>query len=375
VDVSKSLTTSLLLFASMLPASLAQAQTQYGAFLDAGYLYDRNRPSNHVFRSRGTTWHVDEWDVNMAGVSLKKKPSAQSRWAEEVIVHAGKDAELFGFSVTAPNIAGATTLRHFGLANVSYLAPAGRGLTLQGGIFNSFIGYDSLYAKDNFTYTRPWGADFTPYLMLGVNASYPFTGKLTGTALVLNGYWHLANANHVPSTGGQLAYAVNPRVTVKETVLWGPHQSSTTLQYWRFLSDSIVERKTDSVTVAAEYQVAAERVDVQGNPRALWMSGQLPVHWQIRGPWSVTLRPEVAWDRDGRWTLARQTVKAMTATLEYRLPLRTTTTIVRLEHRVDDSRGPQGGFFRDGQTGSDPGLQPTQHLLILGLMINLDSRR
>ena len=61
----------------------------------------------------------------------------------------------------------------------TYLAPAGKGLAFQAGIFTSFIGYDSLYAKDNVNYTRPWGADFTPYLMMGVNASYPISENST----------------------------------------------------------------------------------------------------------------------------------------------------------------------------------------------------
>ena len=45
-------------------------------------------------------------------------------------------------------------------------------------------------------------------------------------------------------------------------------------------------------------------------------------------------------------------------------------------HRVHDSRGAEGGFFNGGETAPGAiGLVPTQHLLILGLMINLDSRR
>ena len=100
-----------------------------------------------------------------------------------------------GFSATAPNLPGSKWLRHFGPTNVSYLALLGKGLNIQGGIFSSLIGYDSLYAKDNFNYTRPWGADFTPYLMMGVNAQYPFTPRVTGTAFVISGYWHLAHAN------------------------------------------------------------------------------------------------------------------------------------------------------------------------------------
>ncbi len=195
---------------------------QYGGFVDADYAYDFNHPVNHLFRNRGTTPRVDEVDLNMAALYIRKDTSPLSRWGAELEVQAGEDSKTFGFSPTAPNLGAANILRQFGRADVSYLAPVGKGLTVQGGIFNSFIGYDSLYAKDNFSYTRPWGADYTPYLMLGVNASYPFNDKLTGTIFVLNGYWHLAHANNVPSSGGQLAYKATEHWSLKET---GPHRS------------------------------------------------------------------------------------------------------------------------------------------------------
>src|SRR6185437_3438259 len=308
------------------------------------------------------TWHVDEVHLNMAAAYIKKDPTDQSRWGAQLTMQGGKDSQLFGFSATAPNLRGYRGLRHLGLANGSYLASVGKGLTLQGGIFGSLIGYDALYAKDNFEYTRPWGADFTPYLMMGVNASYPFNAKLTGVLFLISGYWHLADANSVPSSGGQLAYKASPRVSVKETVLAGPHQSDTSFKYWRYLADSIVERKTDRLTTAFEYIYSVERVDTIGNPPALMMSAQLPIHWAMSKQWSATIRPEVFWDRDGRWTLSRQTVKAVTTTLEYRIPYRDANAILRLEHRYDDSRGADGGFFRgaDVQPGV-VGLTPTQH--------------
>ena len=356
------------------PAEPPPIAWTYGGFVDVGYLRDFNDPSNHLFRSRGTAFHVNEWDLNMAGAYVKKKASEQSRWGTELLVQGGKDEEVFGFSATAPNLAGADVLGHFGLANVSYVAPVGIGLTLQAGIFGSFIGYDSLYAKDNFNYTRPWGADFTPYLMTGVNASYGVTEKATATVFIVNGYWHLADANHVPSSGGQLAYKASPRVTVKQTVLAGPHQANTSSHFWRFISDSIVERRGDRVIAAFEYQFATENVDALGTPRAWWMSAQVPVHVSLRGPWSVSVRPEVVWDSTGRWTAFEQSIKAVTTTLEYRRPYQWTNAIVRLEHRFDDSRGAAGGFFTGGDVVPDvPGLKPTQHLLILGLIVTFDS--
>src|SRR5205823_3688367 len=193
---------------------------------------------NQLFRTRGTTPRVDDPGVNMAAASFKRGASAASRWGVELTAQTGRDTDTFGFSPTAPNIGGADWLRRFGPVNVSYLAALGRGLTVQGGIFSSLIGYDSLYARDNFTYTRPWGADFTPYLMMGINASYPFTNKLTATFFLVNGYWHLAHANNVPSSGGQLAYKPTSHLTLKETAIYGPHQSDTSLEFWRFLSDS-----------------------------------------------------------------------------------------------------------------------------------------
>jgi len=161
---------------------------------------------------------------------------------------------------------------------------------------------------------------------------------------------------------------------MKQTVLYGPHHSGTSLQFWRFLSDSIVEWKRDPATVAFEYQVSEEKVAVAGNPRALWMSAQMPMHWIVDKHWSATVRPEVAWDRNGRWTGFSQTVKAVTNTIEYRIPYRQANVIVRLEHRWDDSRGPGGGFFNDGDVRPGvPGLKPAQHLLALGVILTFDS--
>jgi hypothetical protein len=112
---------------SVPPDAAATASWQYGGFVDLGYLRDFNNPPNKLFRRRGTTWHVNDWHFNMWGAYAKKKPTEQSRWGTELLVHTGKDDEVFGFSATAPNIAGDEWLRLLGLANVSYLTSVGQG--------------------------------------------------------------------------------------------------------------------------------------------------------------------------------------------------------------------------------------------------------
>jgi hypothetical protein len=367
------------LAAFLLRAAVAVAQPTlasdqawlYGAFVDVGYLGDPNDPPSHVFRNRGTTPRVNDVTVNIAAAWLKKSVSDSSRWGIELTAHAGADSKTFGFSSTAPNVRGSGILSHLGPTDVQYLAPIGKGLTMQAGIFSSLIGYDALYAKDNLSYTRPWGADYTPYLMLGVNASYPLTPRIVGTFAVINGYFHLAHANNVPSLAAQVAYRLNDAVTVKQTVLAGPHQADTAFAFWRILSDTILERRTRRLVTAFEYQIGAERVDEVDGLRALWTSAQLPVHWVVHAPWSVTFRPELAWDRDGRWIAGEiglgQSIAALTSTLEYRLPYRRTNTLVRVEHRVDRSRGPGGGFY-DRRTG----VTPHQQLMILAVVVAFD---
>jgi hypothetical protein len=367
---------ALFLVVVMFDARTARAQDAawtFGGFADIAYLFAPNDPFNQAFRGRGTAWHLNDPFLNMAGIYARRPSSSASRLGGEVMVHGGKDAELFGFSATAPRLSGANWLRHLGPTNVTYLADIGKGLTVQGGVFSSLIGYDSLYARDNVNYTRPWGADFTPYLMLGVNASYPLTDKVTATAFIVNGYWHLAEANSVPSFGGQVSVAISPRFTFKESIMAGPHQPETAFRYWRFLSDSIVEHKTDRFVIALNGHFATEpiapaaSIGTPGN-RAWWFAAQVPMQWHAHGPWRIALRPEVARDSTGRWTLAEQTVKAFTATVEYRAAFKSTATSVKLEYRVDNSTGAEGGFFTDREDE----MTSTEHLWIAAVVFRFD---
>jgi hypothetical protein len=172
-----------------------------------------------------------------------------------------------------------------------------------------------------------------------------------------------------------LAYTPTDHWTLKQTFLIGSHQAETTFPFWRVLSDSIAEWRRQPFTVAFEFQGATEKVAAAGKARAAWVSSQLPLHWKVNDQWSATVRPEVAWDSDGRWTGFPQTVKAVTSTLEYRVPYKKAAAIVRIEHRFDDSRGPAGGFFAREITPGVVGLTPQQHLLIIGVILTVEGSR
>src|SRR6187455_355549 len=128
---------------------------------------------------------------------------------------------------------GADTFSHFARANVSYLAPIGTGLKLTAGLFNSFIGYESFYAKDNFNYTRSYLPDPSPYFMFGVAAEYQITDALNGAFYVINRYNYLSYPNNLPSYGTRIQWTASPAMTLTQNFYYGPDQSNTDLRYWR----------------------------------------------------------------------------------------------------------------------------------------------
>ena len=362
-------------------ASVGQPPTEpatdwhYGAFVDTAYTVDFNFPENHLWRSRSTTRRVNELDVNMASAYVKKGLSAVSRWGMEFSVQGGYDSQNFAVLQGEPTVGGEDTLRRFGRANVSYLAPVGNGLTVTAGLFNSLIGYESLYSRDNLNYTRAWISEESPYLMFGISARYPFSREWTAAFYVINHYYHLSRPNDLPSYGGQVQWKPTSRVTLTQNVYFGPDQNDTAIQFWRLFSDSNVQWKNEDVTVALSYDVGTE--DFAGDPnhpRTFWMGSALFTRWHVAGPWSVAVRPEFYWDRNGRLTGSQQLLVATTSTLEYRLVVRKMTGLLRVEYRFDQSSGPGGGFFRGGEIAPGViGLNQNQHLLIFGLVWSFDS--
>lgn len=347
----------------------------YGGFADLSYAVDFNFPKNHRFRTRTTTSRVNEFELNMVQAYVRKDISPESRLGGEFAMQAGEDSKNFAFGVDQPDLRGADTLRHFSRANLSYLAPAGKGLTVTAGLFNSLIGYESLYARDNANYSRSWIADNSPYMMFGVNAAYPVRNDLTVTLYVINKYWHLTNPNDQPGYGTQLAWKPTSRLKVTETIYYGPDQANTSMEFWRLFSNYIMEWKDETVTVALSYDFGTENLAGRtGSPRAFWTGGALFTRWNVTGPWAVAVRPEFYWDRNGRLTGFEQLVKAVTSTLEYKAPLGLQTALLRLEHRYDESTGAQGGFFKNGDFATGrPMLTPGQHLLFLALIWSFDS--
>ena len=349
--------------------SLRSQGWDYALYLDTGYNWTSTRPGNNLWRSKGTTYKVDEPQVNLAMGYVSKKATPQSRWGMEFGLQAGADTDnLVPAPPPASNepITNADSLRHLYRANGSYLFSAGNGLELTGGLINSYIGYESFLAIQNVNYTRGYILDFVPYFFFGAQGAYPVSEDLTLSGYVVNGWNYLAKPNDVPSYGFQAAWQLSPQTTFTQNLYYGPDQGDTSIEYWRFFSDSIIEWKNDRFLLAAAFDVGVEKqADVVGNPHYSWMAAAIWFGWHIEGPWNLGVRPEFYWDPDGLGTGAEQTIQAYTVTLEYTFsPIPSNTLVAALEYRYDRSTGSDGGFFK-GDTNS---LVSDQHQLIFSVM-------
>ena len=355
---------------------------EFGGYLDLGYTLDFNFPDNHQWRSKPTTPQVNELSLNIAHGYLRKPIKEFKRWGFEFGVQTGKNSNglvgqalLQSFTSDIPLVGGADALRHLSHLNASYLFPVERGLRLRFGLSNSYIGYESFYAKNNFNYTRTYIADFSPYFMFDIDVHYPVSDNVTTSFYLLNGFYHLSNPTGLPSYGGQLAWKITPKFTFTENFFWGPVQDNIDPEFWRLFFDQFVEWNKDQLTLALAYDIGTEiSSSAEGNPRVFWMGGAFYSNWQFVRFWSVAARPEFYWDPQGTISGNRQLLWAITTTAKYDLPLERNKILLWWEYRYGRSTGSGGGFFKGGAVAPGvPGLAPDHHLLIWAVNWAFDS--
>lgn len=293
---------------------------RYGAYLDLSYADNLGGSRVLEWRSKLTTRQLNAFTPNMGMGYLYKLPSDHSRWGMELGLQGGNDMDAQIPDASQNPLPGARIIAALSRANVSYLAPVGKGLKLKAGLMNSFIGVESMYAGYNPNYTRAWMADYSPYFLIGAGAEYAARDNLSTSVYVLTDYDYLAFVGAAPKYGGQVKWNFARHWSITQNLFFGPEQQDISPRFWRGFSDTILQWQGDDVTVAMAYDAGTEKLSTTGL-QTVWMGAAVWTHWHVNGPWSIALRPEVYWDPDGQLTGSQQLISAITATAEYKLPL------------------------------------------------------
>ena len=184
--------------------------------VDGYYAYNFNHPVGRVNLLRAYDVLSNNISLNQASVIFEQAPdvSAGRRFGGRVDLQFGQATDtLQGNPANEPR---PQIYRNIFQAYGTYIAPLGKGVTIDFGKWGSSLGIEGNYTKDQMNYSRSYFYDFLPFYHMGLRASYDVNEHFT-----LN-YWVVNGTNQVEATNGfkdeLFGFVVKPRKTISWTV-------------------------------------------------------------------------------------------------------------------------------------------------------------
>jgi hypothetical protein len=361
------------------PAS--DASITLSGYVEAYYARNFANPENGITNNRwldektnSFTLQTVYFDVDakkgpfMAKVGFMFGPTAD-RWYFEGAAIRATDADVL---LPANNYSN-ETFKNLQVAYAGYTAPIGNGLTMQGGLLPTQVGYESAHGKDNMNFSRSNLFTWLPFFHMGARLMYPVNDQLTVTAAIYNGWNQMIDLNDKKSYSVQASY-MSDKWLLNALYLGGIERpvGDGTQTPWRNMFDGVAQYTgIDGLVLAAEANAGWEKNDVYSGKwfgAGLW--AQLKVtDWMYlaaRGDGIKEMGDDTA---DIPLVFGKGHLMSATGTLEFR-PFGNGFSF-RVEYRHDDSSKDNDflAFYRKGFTPD--GLQRTMHTqdtLTLGLI-------
>jgi hypothetical protein len=317
--------------------------TELGGLIDAYYDYYSTKPEGDAPYRLFDTRH-NQFSLNMAELWLAKTPTADSRAGFRLRATAGTAATL----INAYEPGGQDFLKNIEESYFSYLAPLGKGLTIDVGKFVTPLGAEVIEAKDNWNYSRSLLFSLAiPFYHAGVRVSYAPTDKVSVMGLVTNGWNNVQENNGAKTFGGQVSVKPTGALSIVQNYMTGPEQPDNNND-WRQISDTTVSfTATKAISLMANYDYGHDTVAGVGG------------HWQgiagyakLQANKTIAVIPRFEWydDDAGITTGTPQTLKEATLTLEAKA---LDNLLWRIEYRGDfsdqDVFKNGNGAFKDSQ--------------------------
>src|SRR5580693_743384 len=164
--------------------------------IDGYYEYNFNAPVGRVNLLRAYDVLSNSFSLNQASVIFDHPPEVAEgrRFGGRVDLQFGQATDTLQGNPTnepRPDI-----YRNIFQAYGTYLAPLGKGLTVDFGKWSSSIGIEGNYTKDQMNYSRSYFFNFLPFYHMGIRANYPVNHRFTLT------YWIVNGTNQAEATNG-----------------------------------------------------------------------------------------------------------------------------------------------------------------------------
>ncbi len=332
------------------------SNTEIGGLADVYYdWYSTKRSSSPLYRNFDTKYN--EFSFTMVQLWLAKTVTAASRVGFKVKLNFGPAAT----EIVHASDPGAALIDNLQEMYISYLAPAGRGLQFDAGVFVTPAGAEVIEAKDNWNYSR--SVLFTlaiPHYHTGVRATYKAGEKVTLMGGVVNGWNNLVENNGGKTALGSVTVRPIPALTFIENYIGGPEKHGNDSD-WRHLLDTVLTyRVSPQLSLMANYDYGR---DTSGEIGVRWqgIAGYLtyqPIKWL-----AVTPRVEYYDDAQGFMTGVTQRLKEATVTVE----LKSADNLLwRVEYRRDFSN--QAVFKNDVNT-----FERNQQSIAVGMLYSFST--
>ncbi len=342
-------------------------------YVDVYAAYNANRPADGAsfLPGTGTTAkRAGEIGLGQAalGVSLDPAPVGFN-----LTLHVGSGATILHEAEPVGPGLGPGAWNLVQRATVAGKVPIGRGLIVEAGIMPSHLGFEGYASQGNWSYTRSWMAEYSPYFQTGVRLEYEVAPAFTAGLYLVNGWQTVGDVNRGKSVGARLAYE-GERLIVAIAGLAGPEQPNDDTSVRAIADLHAVVKATGWLRLAAAVDVGVDhrspsRALVPGEDAAAGVpsaAGWYGVAGYARAavlPFlSVAARGEVFGDPRGAVSAYGQRIVEGTFTLEGRPH---EAIVIKLEGRYDRSTTPVFGLSRL-LASATPDRGRDQALVVLG---------
>ena len=310
-------------------------------FIDGYYALNANDPASHenfVPGTGSTAKRADEFNLNLAAVEIVRD-------AQPVGFHlslvAGNGSDVIHAGEPRGGAIGPDVYRYIYQASILY--KAGDRLTFEAGVFPSHIGFEGFFSKDNWSYTRGWLAEFSPYYQTGIHAAYQFSAHWSGDVHVLNGWQIIGDNNDAKALGVKIAYT-GGRLSASLNTFDGPELPNDNRD-WRHFGDLIATFKaTPSLSIGGS--IDRGRQELPGDRAANWLGVAGYGRYALGKQRALAVRVERFADPGNGISGTPQTLTEATVTYEYKPA---GNLILKFEGRRDHSTA---SVFTRGTNGS-----------------------
>lgn len=274
---------------SAAPAPDTSVKVAFNGFVDSYIAYDFNTPRtlDRPFTTQAA--RHDEFNVNLAFVDAVLTGDRVR----------GRFAAQFGTSVQANyaseprlgTLSGPDVSRFIQEATAGYrVAPT---LWIDGGVFFSPFGSENWISRDNWTYTRSFIADYSPYYEAGVKATWQATPTFSAQLHVINGWQNISETNSDKALGFRGDYTPKDGVDIAYDAFVGNEQPDNVPSQLRVWQEGIVQlQPLKQLQVRGTFDYGVQRRPPSQSGSATWTGWAAIGRWQFSPAVAAALRAE-----------------------------------------------------------------------------------